>query len=70
MKYVYKFAPWPLETGKFTRSVFDLFNALTGFVEMEFTEAEFTRFRLELIDQGFSLREITRRPIVQLEAVP
>jgi hypothetical protein len=69
MKYVYSFVVWPDETWDFDRAVFDLFNVLTGRVEMQFTAEDFERFRSRLSHHGFTLREVTRRPHVQPEPV-
>ena len=69
MRYVYSFQAWPDETWKFDRAVYLLFEFLGCRVEMEFTEAEFEAFRSALSRHGLTLREVTRVPYVDPEAV-
>lgn len=69
MKYVYSFSVWPDETWGFEPAIYELFRHLEWRVEMQFTEAEFERFRSQLSHAGLSLREIERWPQQEPETV-
>ncbi len=69
MKYVYSFVVWPNEVFPHTRSLFDYFRTFRRRTEMYFTKAEFEDFRSDLIQDGFTLREVTRTPYALPENV-
>ncbi len=69
VKYDYSFNVWPHEGWGFSRSVFDVFRMFTSLICMEFTEAEFEAFRLSLLGNGFSLREVERVPHHEPESI-
>ena len=69
MTFTYSFAVWPDETRKFDKSMYDLFGVLEPRAMMEFTEADFDRFRTALLHHGLTLREIERVPFHQPETV-
>jgi hypothetical protein len=60
MEYLYTFSVWPSESWGFDRAVFQLFEALSGRVEMRFTPEEFESFRSALNHHGLTLREVER----------
>lgn len=68
-KWAYCFTLWPAETWGFKRALFNYFQFINTSCEMEFTEAEFERFRSELNHDGFTLREITRVPYREPETI-
>lgn len=65
----YEFQVWPDETRGFCCEVFDLFKMLGTRVVFEFTEAEYCKFKVRLGKDGFTLREVTRTPHYEPEAV-
>jgi len=67
--FAYSFSVWPSETRGFRCALFDLFKMLNFAVEMNFTERDFDQFRLDLLYDGFTLREIERHPYVEPESV-
>jgi hypothetical protein len=69
VSYVYSFVVWPDETWDFDRAVYDYFRVFRRRTEMHFTADEFERFRSGMGHHGFTLREVTRRPDVEPEAV-
>jgi hypothetical protein len=69
VKYVYSFVVWPDETRNFNRVLFDYFRVFRRRTEMHFTEADFERFRKEMLLDGFTLREVSRVPYIEPESV-
>ena len=68
-KFSYSFNVWPKEGAGFNQSVYELFRAMNPRVQIDFTEAEFERFRYELSQHGLSLREVERIPYADPELV-
>lgn len=66
MTYTYSFCVWPEDGSqkRHSRHLFDWFRMGAGRVDMNFTEGQFHEFRLALLDDGFTLREIERTPYV------
>ncbi len=69
MTYDYSFSVWPDERRAVPQAVFDLFRMLGWRVEMPFTEDEFVAFRLTVGRFGLTLREVSRVPHREPEAV-
>jgi hypothetical protein len=67
--YTYTFTPWPNEMIRHPAGLFRLFEALKCSIKEQFTEAEFALFRGQLAQFGLTLREISRVPYVEPEAV-
>lgn len=67
--YDYSFFVWPAEKWGFTRQTYDLFRLLPNRVEMTFTAEEFEMFRSAVNRDGLTLREISRIPHHEPEAV-
>ena len=60
-KYTYTFRPAPAHGSTFSRSLDAVFE-LVPMITLDFTEAEFKQFRLDLLRDGFDLHEISRVP--------
>ena len=69
-QFLYCFSPFPDETWKFDRAIHELFQAMNGRVELQFSESTFERFRSGLSHHGIILREITRVPCPRWEPPP
>jgi hypothetical protein len=69
VKYVYSFQVWPDETWSFDPAVYELFRMMRGRIELEFTAADFERFRSGLSHHGLTLREVERVPYNEPESV-
>lgn len=68
-EFAYSFSAWPDEKWEFDPAVFELFALLGSRVEINATPHQFERFRSSLSHHGITLREITRVPAMQPEAI-
>jgi hypothetical protein len=60
-KFTYTFRPAPAHGSSFSRSLDAVFE-LVPMITLDFTEAEFKQFRLDLLRDGFELHEVSRVP--------
>ncbi len=68
--YEYSFSVWPdSECSRWTPSTYKLFAMLSERLTIDFTARDFRDFREALAKQGFTLREISRRPSAEQETV-
>lgn len=65
----YSFSVWPDEKWSFPHSVFTVFEALNGRIELTLAEPDFERLRSELSHHGITVREIERVPYFPPERV-
>lgn len=69
MKYVYSFVVCPEARCDFGRAICNYFRVFRRRTEMHFTEEEFSLFIWEMEGDGFTLKEVIRRPYVEPEQV-
>jgi hypothetical protein len=61
-QFTYTFSVWPSQQWGHSKSLFVIFEAMGGRIELTLTESQFEQLRSDLSHDGFTLREIERVP--------